>query len=132
MNPVVHFSFVVTNLIARCPLHKRTYSLNGEEAGKCGNDDEVNVATFAIEERDDGWVYVKLPSVEELDSVLGSSKFKVKQGETAGPFEKMDAKLKAMKGRKGFQASHFKEGKGEVAAAQQILAGNGLTSSIDW
>ena len=49
------------------------------------------------------------------------------------PFEKLDARLKAMKGRKGFQTSHFEKGKGEIAAAEQILAGKGLTSNgIDW
>lgn len=106
--------------------------MNGAEAGKCANDDEVNIATFPIEERDDGWVYVKLPPVEELDSVLGSSKFVVKKDETPGPFEKLDARLKAMKGRKGLQSSHFKGGKGEIAAADQILAGNGLSNPIEW
>jgi nitrite reductase (NAD(P)H) len=116
-----------------CPYHKRNYELSGTDAGKCGNDETVNIATFPVEERDDGWVYVKLPPIEELDSVLGTSKWKIKKAESSDPFEKLDAKLKAMKGRKGLQASHFEKGKGEIASAEQILEGNGLTTNgMDW
>lgn len=127
--------FKTNKLWVSCPLHKRNYELGGTDAGKCGNDETVNIATFPIEERDDGWVYVKLPPVEELDGVLGTSKFIVKKSETTDPFEKLDAKLKAkdMKGRKGLQASHFPNGKGEAAAANDILAGKGLsTNGIEW
>ncbi|KAF1992544.1 nitrite reductase [Aulographum hederae CBS 113979] len=118
-----------------CPLHKRNYELGGENAGKCGNDDEVNIATFPVEERDDGMVYVKLPPVEELDSVLGTEKWKVKKGEGDDPFEKLDKKLEAMmmKGRKGLQASHFEGGKGEKETAKMILAGGERgASGLDW
>jgi len=118
-----------------CPLHKRNYELTGESAGKCGNDDEVNIATFPVEERDDGWVYVKLPSVEELDSVLGTSKFVVKKEETSDPFEKMDLKLKEMKGRKARDASHLNGGKGESSTAASVLSGNGTGAKLngmDW
>jgi nitrite reductase (NAD(P)H) len=118
-----------------CPYHKRNYELSGPDAGKCGNDDEVNIATFPVEERDDGWVYVKLPPVEELDSVLGTEKWKIKKEEgVADPFIKLDKKLKAMKGRKGQQASHFENGKGEKATAENILAGNGVDppNTLDW
>lgn len=88
-----------------CPYHKRNYELGGADAGKCGNDDEVNIATFPVEEREDGWVYVKLPPVEELDGVLGTEKFKIKKSETKDPFDALDKKLKAaaMKGRKSLQ-----------------------------
>ncbi|PKX94084.1 nitrite reductase niiA [Aspergillus novofumigatus IBT 16806] len=63
-----------------CPYHKRNFELNGEQAGRCTNDESMNIATFPVEERDDGWVYMKLPPVEELDSVLGTEKWKVKKG----------------------------------------------------
>ncbi|KAF2101437.1 nitrite reductase [Rhizodiscina lignyota] len=116
-----------------CPYHKRNYELGGESAGKCGNDDQVNIATFPVEERDDGWVYVKLPPVEELDSVLGTEKWKIKKAETTDPFEKLDKKLERMKGRKGLQASHFEGGKGEIATAKMILAGGERgANGIDW
>ena len=113
-----------------CPFHKRNFTLNGSEAGKCSNDSEVNIAVFPVEEREDGWVYLKLPPVDELDGRLGTNKWKVKKGEGNEPFSKLDEKLRGMKGRKPFGASHFKEGAGEVKAAQEITAGG--NGGIDW
>ncbi|KAF2768280.1 nitrite reductase [Teratosphaeria nubilosa] len=110
-----------------CPYHKRNYELKGADAGKCGNDSEVNIATFPVEAREDGLVYVKLPPVEELDAVLGTEKWKVKKEETekVGPFEALDRKLDAMKlkGRKGHAASHLPNGRGDKGRADFILAG---------
>lgn len=113
-----------------CPFHKRNFTLNGSDAGKCSNDAEVNIATFPVEERDDGWVYLKLPPVDELDARLGTSKWKVRKGEGSEPFGKLDEKLKGMKGRKPLQDSHFKDGAGEVKAAKEITAGG--NGGIDW
>ncbi len=113
-----------------CPFHKRNFTLNGSEAGKCSNDSEVNIAIFPVVEREDGWVYLKLPPVDELDARLGTSKWKVKKGEGSEPFGKLDEKLKGMKGRIPFDGSHFKEGAGEVRAAQEITAGG--NGGIDW
>jgi len=98
-----------------CPLHKRNFDLNGESAGKCGNDETLNIATFPVEERDDGWVYVKLPPVEELDSVLGTEKWRIKDGD--------DVKEKAMKGKKGLVVN----GKDK----ESVVADNGA-KGIDW
>lgn len=84
-----------------CPFHKRNFELNGEQAGRCSNDETMNIATFPVEEREDGWVYMKLPPVEELDLVLGTEKWKVRKGEASDPFEKVDKKYyKGMRGRK--------------------------------
>lgn len=113
-----------------CPFHKRNFTLNGEDAGRCGNDDNVNIATFLVEERDDGWVYLKLPPVEELDAVLGTKKWMVKKEETESPYRKLDQKLKGMKGRKPFDQSHLPNGMGETKAAQAITAGG--DGEIDW
>ena len=115
-----------------CPFHKRNFTLNGEDAGRCANDDNVNIATFPVEERDDGWVYLKLPPVEELDAVLGTKKWAVKKEETPGPYKKLDQKLKGMgmKGRKPFGESHLPNGMGETKAAQAITAGG--NGGIDW
>ena len=113
-----------------CPFHKRNFTLNGEEAGKCGNDDQVNIAVFPVEERGDGWVYLKLPPVEELDERLGTSRWKVKAAESDQPFKQLDENMKGLKGRKPFGDSHFKDGAGEVKAAKGITArGHG---GIDW
>ena len=117
-----------------CPYHKRNYTLNGDEAGKCGNDENVNIATFPIEARDDGLVYVKLPPVEELDGVLGTEKWKVRkeETETESPFEKMDKKLN-LKGRKSFSASHLPHGLGEAAKVKAILTGGERGNyGMDW
>lgn len=118
-----------------CPYHKRNYELGGASAGKCGNDDEVNIATFPVEERDDGYLYLKLPSVEELDSVLGTEKWKIKKEEAPDPFAELDRKIKNMslKGRKGYQASHIEGAMGEKKTAEYILAGGAKGSNgLDW
>ncbi|KAF2793454.1 nitrite reductase [Melanomma pulvis-pyrius CBS 109.77] len=118
-----------------CPYHKRNYELGGENAGKCGNDETVNIATFPVEAREDGWVYVKLPSVEELDALLGTARWVVKKEETKDPFEALDRKLKAMqgKGRKGVAVSHLEGGLGEKGKAEVILAGGERgAGGLDW
>ncbi|GAB7359089.1 hypothetical protein MBLNU230_g5160t2 [Neophaeotheca triangularis] len=116
-----------------CPYHKRNYELKGEEAGKCGNDEAVNIATFPAETRDDGLVYVKLPPVEELDSVLGTEKWKIKKDESGpDPFEGLDRKLKEMKGRKGLQASHLEGGMGDRKANAILAGGERGSSGLDW
>lgn len=92
-----------------CPYHKRNYQLNGEVdyeakdkgAGSCSNDNTMSIATFAAEERDDGWVYLKLPPVQELDNVLGTKKWTVKKEESIDPFETLDQKLGLKKGLRG-------------------------------
>ena len=84
-----------------CPYHKRNYELNGEQAGRCSNDESMNIATFPVEERGDGMIYLKLPPVEELDAVLGTERWKVKKEETSSPFENVDRKYKYAKGIRG-------------------------------
>jgi nitrite reductase (NAD(P)H) len=88
------------NYWVSCPYHKRNFELNGEQAGRCSNDETVNIATFPVEERVDGWVYLKLPPVEELDSVLGTEKWKVKKEDSVDPFAKIDKMYKGMRGKK--------------------------------
>ncbi|KAL9640236.1 MAG: hypothetical protein Q9164_000382, partial [Protoblastenia rupestris] len=86
-----------------CPFHKRNFTLNGADAGRCSNDEDVNIATFPVEEREDGWVYLKLPPVEELDQRLGTERWKVKMGKGNEGMKRLDDKLKGMKGRKPFE-----------------------------
>jgi len=117
-----------------CPYHKRNYELKGADAGKCGNDEKVNIATFPAEARDDGWVYVKLPPVEELDAVLGTKRWMVRAQETQDPYVKLDKKL-GFRGKKVNEGSHFEGGKGETGMANEILAGGGDdrgAKGIDW
>lgn len=117
-----------------CPLHKRNFNLNGESAGSCNNDEAVNIATFPAEAREDGFVYVKLPPIAELDEVLGTEKWRVKKEGEVNPFESLDKKFKPLKGRKGVSASHMPNGLGAHQKARAILAGGegGGGGGIDW
>jgi nitrite reductase (NAD(P)H) len=104
-----------------CPYHKRNFDLNGDQAGRCSNDGTLNIATFPVEERADGWVYIKLPSVDELDSVLGTNRWKVRKDEAEEPFERLDSIYKGTRGKKGDEIKvHLKE---------ITVPGNGV---IDW
>lgn len=105
-----------------CPYHKRNFQLGGKSAGSCSSDSEVNIATFEVEERDDGFIYLKLPSVAELDALLGTERWKVKKEETQDPFAEMDRKLCVSKGRKSVKPAAIANG-----------ASAGLKKSgIDW
>ena len=108
-----------------CPNHKRNFVLHGESAGSCSNDSELSVATFAVEERDDGWIYVKLPPVEELDAVLGTGKWMVRANEAEDPFEKLDRKMGAM-GRKSYKPLQ------EGMRKEVVAGGAGGAGGIDW
>ena len=115
-----------------CPFHKRNFTLNGTDAGKC-SDSELSAATFPVEERDDGWVYLKLPPVEELDARLGTSKWMVKKGEGRDPgFARLDEKLKGLRGRKPFEASHLQQGEGAKLAAKRIIGKGAGEGAVDW
>jgi nitrite reductase (NAD(P)H) len=103
-----------------CPYHKRNFDLNGEQAGRCSNDETTNIATFPAEARDDGWVYLKLPPVAELDALLGTEKWKVRKGEAADPFEKYDKIVKAVRGKK------------VVDIKVEVIKRPGTANGIDW
>ncbi|CDR46561.1 CYFA0S24e00144g1_1 [Cyberlindnera fabianii] len=82
-----------------CPLHKRNYVIDGEseKAGSCRNDATQSVTVFESKE-EDGAIWLKLPSDEELDEVLGTTKWKVRSHESEGEgramFKKIDEKFK--------------------------------------
>lgn len=110
-----------------CPHHKRNYDLS---SGACKNDEELSIATFAVEERDDGMVYLKLPPVEELDAALGTTKWMVKKGEAgAGPYEELDKKIKFT----GLRAK--KTGTRPVVSRRPVelmVAAGGCGSAPEW
>lgn len=75
-----------------CPHHKRNYDLRG---GACRSDAELSIATFDVEARDDGLVYLRLPPVAELDAELGTSRWRVRVGEAGAPqLEALDKKIR--------------------------------------
>ena len=58
-----------------CPLHKKNFALrDGKEMG--GGDDPLNILTFSVK-LEEGHVFVELPSVEEVDAILGTSGLRV-------------------------------------------------------
>jgi nitrite reductase (NAD(P)H) len=103
-----------------CPYHKRNFTLAGGAAGGCSSDSEVSIATFEVEERDDGWVYLKLPSVAELDALLGTERWKVKKEDSQDPFEEMDRR-QCNRGRRSANPAEFTNGRAGVS-----------TNGLDW
>ncbi len=116
-----------------CPYHKRNFILNGADAGQCNNDPELSIATFEVEEREDQWVYLKLPPVEELDQRLGTTRWMIKRSESKDPFERLDEKLKGQKGRKPFEKSHLQGRSGDKEAARGIIRARAQAQNgMDW
>lgn len=120
-----------TQMWVSCPYHKRNFILNGTDAGQCINDPELSIAAFEVEERADQWVYLKLPHVEELDRRLGTSRWMVKKSECKEPFERLDEKLKGLKGRKPFEKGHLEGGIGDKGAAREVIRSS-AQSGMDW
>lgn len=114
-----------SKLYVSCPFHKRNYQLNNDEgaaeptSGSCSNDASMSIATFEAEEREDGYVYLKLPPVEELDGVLGTSKWSVKKDESSDPFQSLDRKLGLRKGLRGRKMDSMSGGNRMVSVAAQ-------------
>lgn len=121
-----------------CPYHKRNFQLNGDVnfekkesgAGSCSNDTSMSIATFPAEERDDGWVYIKLPPVQELDNVLGTSKWAVKADEAPNPFASLDKKLGYNKGLRPHKTIGGMPGTGNVNAGREVRVA--AQRRIDW
>ncbi|KAG6895776.1 hypothetical protein C0992_012651 [Termitomyces sp. T32_za158] len=69
------------NLYVSCPLHKRNFALTG---GECLNDSDYQILTFDArenpEEKEE--IQLLLPPVEDLDSVIGTEKWLVRQAES--------------------------------------------------
>ncbi|KAK7449732.1 hypothetical protein VKT23_013207 [Stygiomarasmius scandens] len=58
-----------------CPMHKKNFGL---ASGACLNDDAYSILTFDVKEEGDG-ILVLLPEESELDPVIGTSRWMVKQ-----------------------------------------------------
>lgn len=61
------------NVYVSCPLHKRNYNL---ESGQCLNDTNFGIMAFEVK-ADGEFLLVKLPEPDQLDEVIGSSKWMV-------------------------------------------------------
>jgi len=69
------------DLYVSCPLHKRNFTLT---EGVCLNDPEYQILTFDAREAPDspGDIQVLLPPEEELDAVLGTERWLVRQAQS--------------------------------------------------
>ncbi|KAG4029790.1 hypothetical protein MFRU_014g00890 [Monilinia fructicola] len=112
-----------STLYVSCPNHKRNFELNGEGKGRCRNDESLSIAIFEAEEREDGWVYLKLPSVMELDGVLGMERWKVRKGEGEGEEKKSEV------GGKGLGKGIRGKKPGDRRRVSRV---EGEEGSIDW
>lgn len=127
-----------SKLYVSCPYHKRNFQLNGDVnfdkndsgAGSCSTDNSMSIATFQAEARDDGWVYLKLPPVQELDNVLGTSRWVVKKEEGPKPFESLDKKLGLRKGLRPNREIGGIPGTGNMNASRPV--GVVAQKRIDW
>ncbi|GAA5999895.1 hypothetical protein JCM10207_005960 [Rhodosporidiobolus poonsookiae] len=63
------------NLYVSCPLHKRNFRLDN---GDCLNDEEYKILAFDVKE-ENGSLLVQLPPPDELDALIGSSKWMVRK-----------------------------------------------------
>ncbi|GAA5833254.1 hypothetical protein JCM9279_001468 [Rhodotorula babjevae] len=63
------------HLYVSCPLHKRNFRLDN---GDCLNDDEYKILAFDVKE-ENGDLLVQLPPPDELDALIGSSKWMVRK-----------------------------------------------------
>jgi nitrite reductase (NAD(P)H) len=80
----------------------------------------LSIAPFEAEEREDGWMYVRLPGVEELDAVLGTERWRIRGGD--------DVREMQMKWRKGVAVNLLgKDG----FMRERILVGKG-SEGVDW
>jgi nitrite reductase (NAD(P)H) len=113
-----------------CPHHKRNYDL---ASGDCRNDEELSIATFPVEARADGMVYLKLPPVEELDAALGTKKWMVKKGESGdAPFAELDKKI-GFKGQMRVKKAHVRPIAGTAMRKPvEVMAGGGCGSAPEW
>ncbi|ETS74297.1 Nitrite reductase [Pestalotiopsis fici W106-1] len=117
-----------------CPYHKRNFDLT---SGDCKNDSELSIATFEVQERDDGLVHIKLPPVDELDRELGTKRWMVKKGEAGETqFADLDRKI-GFKGLRAKKPGVRPMGDATMRKPVEVLAqsahgGCGGPAGIDW
>ncbi|KZT30290.1 nitrite reductase [Neolentinus lepideus HHB14362 ss-1] len=63
------------NVYISCPLHKRNYKLDN---GECLNDNNYSIIAFDVKE-ENGKLSLLLPQPDELDAVIGTSKWMVRK-----------------------------------------------------
>ncbi|PHH88507.1 hypothetical protein CDD83_7445 [Cordyceps sp. RAO-2017] len=117
-----------------CPLHKRNFDLGD---GSCTSDGALSIATFPAEARPDGLLYLELPPPRELDAALGTSRWKVRAGESGDrPFAELDAKLRRAAGQQPQRRRRangvWSSGGTRVGLVVTGGGGGGCGTAMDW
>ncbi|KIJ36943.1 hypothetical protein M422DRAFT_61081 [Sphaerobolus stellatus SS14] len=68
------------NVYVSCPMHKKNFHL---DTGACLNDDDYSIITFEVKE-ENGYIYLLLPELQDLDEVLGTEKWMVRAAASQG------------------------------------------------
>ncbi|KAI6107610.1 hypothetical protein EDD17DRAFT_629483 [Pisolithus thermaeus] len=108
------------NVYVSCPLHKRNFRLDD---GTCLNDMQYSIISFDIKKEGDD-LQVLLPEPEELDAVIGTSKWMVKQA---------TAEVIARGGGQGIEiAAEHLGGPPTAATGAGCNGGSCGDSTLDW
>ncbi|KAI5464664.1 hypothetical protein BGZ63DRAFT_401589 [Mariannaea sp. PMI_226] len=129
-NGVIEIPKEKASLYVSCPHHKRNFDL---ENGSCKTDSALSIATFPAEARGDGMLYIKLPSIEELDAALGTKKWMVKKGESkaADPMNALDKRINFI-GIRGKKPSVRPLVGTKMTKPVELMVGGGCGSAPDW
>ncbi|KND90676.1 Nitrite reductase [NAD(P)H] [Tolypocladium ophioglossoides CBS 100239] len=112
-----------------CPHHKRNFDLS---SGSCSNDPALSIATFPVQVRPDGMLYLQLPPVEELDAALGTSRWMVRKGESgAPPFAELDKKIR-FGGRRARKPNGVKPARTSMVKPVELMLGGGCGLAPEW
>ncbi|GAA5820635.1 hypothetical protein JCM11251_003086 [Rhodosporidiobolus azoricus] len=112
------------NLYVSCPLHKRNYRLDN---GDCLNDEEYKILAFDVKE-EGGDLLVQVPPPDELDALIGSSKWMVKKA-TADAFGRAPATGIEIVGPTGEVEPEKKAAGTECGEADKACGGHG---KLEW
>ncbi|EPQ53160.1 nitrite reductase [Gloeophyllum trabeum ATCC 11539] len=109
------------NMYISCPLHKRNYSLTD---GECLNDDNYSIMAFDVKE-ENSRLFLLLPEADELDAVIGTSKWMVR---------KATAEVIERGGGDGLEIADVREMPAEEASTQSGCAGStcGGGKALEW
>lgn len=112
-----------------CPHHKRNFDLG---SGSCSNDAALSIATFPVQARPDGMLYLELPPVEELDAALGTSRWMVRRGESGEPpLAGLDERLRSV-GRRARRPNGVKPAGMKMARPAELMVGGGCGIAPEW
>ncbi|KAG5948541.1 Nitrite reductase [NAD(P)H] [Claviceps sorghi] len=112
-----------------CPHHKRNFDM---QSGACRTDPALSLATFAVEPRPDGLLYLRLPPVHELDAALGTAKWKVRKAETRPSPQPERRRARKVIAKPALPAADAGHGHGGHLGATLDTPGGACGGAPDW